>query len=64
LLEQQLKILKSDAYFNSNKEEVVRFIQQDKEVVETLQRKVTEEHSPIKPIKTHETRLPLLSSNQ
>lgn len=58
---------KSDADFNSNKEEVVRFIQQDKEVIETLQRKVTEEQftNPI----THRThwfetiRLPLLSSD-
>lgn len=58
---------KSDAEFNSNKEEVVRSIQQDKEVIETLHRKVTEEQftNPI----THKThwfetiRLPLLSSD-
>ena len=58
---------KSDAEFNSNKEQVLRFCQQDKEVIETLHRKVTEEQftSPI----THKThwfetiRLPLLSSD-
>ena len=58
---------KSDADFNSNKEQVLRFCQQDKEVIETLHRKVTEEQftNPI----THKThwfetiRLPLLSSD-
>ncbi len=58
---------KSDADLNSNTEEVVHFIQQDKEVLETLERKVTEEQftNPI----THKTqwfeiiRLPLLSSD-